>query len=398
MRPRAVCYGPAMRARALPPVAVALAGFLALAAAMGVGRFVYTPILPSMLAGLGLTTAAAGLVASANFLGYLAGAVAAAAIGAAGPRRQLLLVALLASALTTAAMGLATSLPVFLILRFAGGAASAFVLIFASALVLDWLAAAGRSGLAAVHFAGVGAGIAISAILVAELAARGCDWRCLWVVSGAVCLASLAVVARLLPGEHGPQGTSAPARGARLDRQLLPLIAAYGLFGFGYVITATFLSTIVRTTPGLATAEPVIWLAVGLAAVPSVALWTWIGRRIGSPRAFAVAAVVEAAGVAASVLATTPPAVIAAAALLGGTFMGLTALGLTAARDLAEGDARSNIALLTASFGLGQTIGPAFAGLAHDLGGGFLLPSLVAAAALVLAAILVVGRPRERRR
>src|SRR5689334_1200507 len=115
-------------------VALALGGMVALAAGLGIGRFVYTPILPAMAEGVGLSKAEAGLIASANFVGYLAGALLAAVPRLPGPRRTWLLGALALGALTTSAMGLVSSLWAFLALRCAGGAASAFVLIFASAL------------------------------------------------------------------------------------------------------------------------------------------------------------------------------------------------------------------------------------------------------------------------
>ncbi len=373
---------------------VALGGLLALAAAMGIGRFVYTPILPFMVDGLGLSKPAAGVIASANFLGYLLGALAASSAALPGGRQRWLIAALALSAITTGIMGTWTSLPVFLLLRFVGGVASAFVLVFASALVLDHLATAGRSGLAALHFAGVGCGIAVSAVLVAGLAAGGFDWQAHWFASGALSLFALGAVMGLVPRESatGPAAAAASSNDA-IDRRLVALIVAYGLFGFGYVITATFISTIVRASAELQSLEPVIWLAVGLTAAPSVALWTWAGRRLGNDRAIALACLAEGVGVALSVLATSMIAIVLAAALLGGTFMGITALGLIHARHLSTGDPRRSLAYMTAAFGLGQMIGPSFAGFAYDFGDSFLLPSLVAAAALVVASGLVVNQP-----
>ena len=381
-----------MGSATLRPAAVATGGLVALAAAVGIGRFVYTPILPFMEAGIGFTKAEAGLIASANFLGYLLGALGASWQALPGERRTWLVVTLGLSTLTTGLMGLTDSMAAFLALRFTGGVASAFVLVFASALVLDRLAAAGRSGLSAIHFAGVGCGIAVSAVLVAELAAAGHGWRAHWIASGAVSAIALAMAWVLVPGGSTTSRPADPSHDGRADKRLVALIVAYGLFGFGYVITATFISTMVRSAAEIRALESVVWLVVGLAAVPSVALWTWIGRRWGNDRSLALACLVEGVGVAMSVLVTGKLAVVVSAALLGGTFMGITALGLIRARDLSSGDPRRSLALMTAAFGLGQMIGPAFAGFSHAFGDSFLAPSLVAAAALVIAAGLVLDR------
>jgi predicted MFS family arabinose efflux permease len=378
------------------PMALALGGLIALAAAMGVGRFVYTPILPNMQEALGLSKAAAGLIASANFLGYLIGALLAAAPHLPGGRRNWLLGALLVSAATTAAMGLASAMPAFLMLRAIGGAASAFVLVLASALVLDRLAAAGRTGLFALHFAGVGTGIAVSALVVSVLQALGEDWRVLWYAVGGVSLAAAAAVAWLiLPADPPHAGFAGPVAEATTRRGLPALVCAYGLFGFGYVITATFLVAIVRASPPLRSVEPLVWLTVGLTAAPSVALWARVSLRLGIPRTFSIACVVEAVGVAASVLWPSVIGALVAAALLGGTFMGLTALGLSGARRLAPAKLRPVIAVMTASFGFGQIAGPALAGLLSEHTGGFAVPSLLAAAALLAAAVIVTRVPAD---
>jgi len=369
-------------------VSIAIGGLLAIAAAIGIGRFVYTPILPPMIEALGLSKTQAGLIASANFLGYLIGALLAAMPTVPGSRRFWLIGALTVSALTTGAMGLFGTMPAFLVLRFVGGAASAFVLIIASTVVLERLATAGRSGLSALHFAGVGSGIAMSAALVAAMVLLGHDWRALWLASGAVSLLALLAVA-IMP-DRAAIPAPLPARGADDTGRasLRRLIIAYGLFGFGYIITTTFLVTIVRTTPVIRGLEPVIWIIFGLAAAPSVALWAWIARRFSISTAFALACVIEAAGVLASVAWQTAIGMLAAAILVGGTFMGITALGLIRARALATGEPRRALALMTGAFGLGQIVGPAFAGTLSDNLGSFTVPSIAAAAALLLAAAL----------
>lgn len=385
-----------MIATPVRPLPLALGGATAMAAAMGLGRFLYTPLLPSMVEALGLTKGQAGLIASANFVGYLAGALAAAALPAVpGGARRWMLVALAASALSTGAMGAVASMPAFLTLRFIGGVASAFTLVFASSLVLDRLAAAGRGGLSAAHFAGVGAGIALSAVLTAALHALGADWRAMWFGGGALSLLALAVTAALIPDAPAPSTAAAGPAAPRAGPGLWALAVAYGLFGFGYVITATFIIAIVRGPGAVAGAETAVWIVVGLAAMPSVAVWTAVGRRIGLTSAFALASLVEAVGVAASVVWDGAVGLGVSATLLGGTFVGLTALGLMAARTLAAGDARRRLAAMTAAFGAGQIVGPIVAGYGHDLTGSFLWPSMLAAAGLCAGAALVLARYRR---
>jgi len=364
------------------PISIASGGLLAMAAGIGIGRFVYTPILPPMVEALGLSKSEAGLIASANFVGYLLGALLAT-LRLPGSRRAWLIGALLVNAAGLAAMALASSLAAFLVLRLVAGIASAVALIFASALVLDRLAAAGRPRLSAVHFAGVGSGIAVSAALVAMLH----DWRTMWLASAVLAVAAALAVWQLIPRDHPGSQVGAAAPRPPLPPGFVPLATAYGLFGFGYIITATFIVAMVRGSAEIAHLEPVIWVMFGLSAAPSVALWTAIAARWSIRRTYAIAALAEALGVAVSALWLTPATVIAASVFVGGTFMGLTALGLLAARE-GEGDPRGRIALLTAVFSAGQIVGPAFAGYLYDRTGSFVVPSWAAVAALVMAAAL----------
>ena len=377
-----------MSQRSSSPVAIAVGGLIAMAVGIGLGRFVYTPILPPMMAALGLSKSTFGLIASANFAGYLIGAIGATRTTLPGPARAWLPGALVLSAVTTAAMGLTTSVVAFMILRFLGGLASALVLILSSALVLGQLAAARRPHLASLHFAGVGIGIAASATLVAVQGAIGANWTAMWLISGAMSLLGALAVSLLISGHTPPPSSPITTANPRRDPRLARMTTAYGLFGFGYVITATFLVAIVRATPAIRDLESSIWIVVGLAAAPSVMIWTFTARRIGIPAAFAIAALTEAVGVLASVIAPNAVGICIAAILVGGTFMGLTALGLLRGRELAQGDPRQVMAAMTGAFGVGQIVGPALAGVVSDALGGFTVPSLAAAGALVAAAWL----------
>jgi len=293
------------------------------------------------------------------------------------------------SAVTTGGIGIAEGMPAFLALRFVGGVASAFVIVFSSYLILNRLAASGHGALTSIHMAGVGTGIAATAVLVWALSWIGLGWREMWMGGGLLAGAAVAAVLVLVP--DAPETPVAGAgRAGRSDPRLLALTVAYGLFGFGYVITATFIVSIVRGAPEIRALEPVVWLLFGLAAIPSVPAWIAIGRRIGLAQAFAVACLVEAVGVAASVVSSGAVALVIGAALLGGTFMGLTALGFGAARNLPGVDARRALAQLTAAFGLGQIAGPLVAGYGYDLTGSFFLPSMIAAAGLCLAFVLTI--------
>lgn len=371
--------------KAASPLRLAVAGMIAMAVAMGIGRFVYTPILPGMMEELGLSTADAGWIASANYLGYLVGALAAAGGWAHGRERLLMFSGLAASAMLAGSMGLTESMAAFLLIRFLAGLASAFVMVFMSSIVFGHLLAASRNDLQALHFGGVGLGIAASSALMAILVTEHAGWAAGWLWSAVLSVCGFAVVTLLV-------GSTAPANGVTgrepalpKDRSLLKIILAYGLFGFGYVVTATFLVAIVRQGGGGRVFEATVWMVTGLAGFPSVWLWQKISARIGLYTAYAVGCLVEVVGVTASVAMGGTIGPLLGGLLLGGTFIAITALGLQTARQLVPQASRRIFAVMTASFGLGQIVGPIVAGLLAQASGNFVLASIVAAAVLLVS-------------
>jgi len=375
----------------------ALAGAMAMAIGMGIGRFAYTPILPGMMEGLGLSASDAGLIASSNYVGYLIGAILAGGAWGQGRERSMAYLGTGGTAVLTAAMGLTDAIPIFLLIRFLAGVASAFMMIFISTIIFNQLARTEQSGLQSLHFGGVGIGITVSAVLTAAVFLLGLDWQMNWFAAAAVSgLGFLAVV--WLMGRDRYESPSQARREPplRWTTPLARITLAYAIFGAGYIVTATFLVAIVRQDEGGALVESGVWMAAGLAGAPSVWLWSRIARRVGLATAFGIGCMVEAVAVVASVAVGGYGAQLLAGALLGGTFIAVTAIGLQIGRSLAGDAPRRALAIMTAAFGVGQIIGPLLAGVAADSTGSFFVPSIGAAAALFASGLIGLSATRPR--
>ena len=364
-----------------------IGGILALAAAMGIGRFAYTPLLPAMQQAAGLDPTQAGLLAAANYAGYLAGALLAAFAVPASGRILILLVSAVSVAATTALMATTTDLGAWGVIRFVAGLASAGVLVIASGLVLDDLRCQGQASLSGWLFSGVGLGIVISGVVV-RLTGDTLGWRGDWLLLALLATAAIYPCWRWLPraaSENPPAATSSPATVGDHAEGIahVLLFAAYFLEGIGYIVTGTFLVAIVDGTPGLRGIGADVWIVVGLAVIPSVFLWAKLAGRAGYARALAGAYALQAAGIALPI-AGGAGAAFASAVLFGGTFAGITALTLALAGHVAPGHSARLIGMLTAVFGVGQMIGPVLAGFIVSRARDF-TPALAAASVLILA-------------
>jgi MFS family permease len=394
--------------RSLPQNLVA--GVLALVIAMGIGRFAYTPILPAMQERFDLSNAAAAALASSNYIGYLLGAVLAAFVPADRPQDMVLRVSLWTVAATTILVGLTTNFPAWFALRFVAGLAGAGVFVLGSAVVLDELSRRGQLGLSGILYSGPGIGIALSGLVVlllnGLLAGEPAMWRANWLLLGILAFTLVFPCAAWLPlGKASDQrsgrvtGDAAPtkeevaasdlaATGATFALTLLGL--AYFLEGIGYIVTGTFLPTIVESLPGLGGLGAGAWILVGLAAAPSTVLWALAASRSGAVVALAVAFTLQAAGILLPVVSPAWWAAAGSAVLFGGTFTGISALTLTYARRLTEtrGSGRA-IGLLTAVYGVGQVLGP-LAAARLTIGADGFEPALVAASAVVTLGALLM--------
>jgi len=354
----------------------------ALAGAMGVGRFVFTPVLPLMEAQAHLTSAQASTLATSNYLGYLIGAVLGIMLPALSRTRLALRVSGVILVVTLAAMPVTRDVAAWAALRGLAGVASAVIFMVAGNTILSELAS-GRPHMTGWAYGGVGAGIALSGALVAVVRSIG-DWQAAWSASAA--LTTLLLAAAWFVGVTGPAERPTAPSGAqesapRHARWFAILAVSYFLEGAGYIVAGTFLVAAISAT-GPSWLSSSVWIIVGAAAVPSCAAWTLLSRHVSRPTLITGALILQAVGIALPALTGAVPAALAAAVLFGATFIGITTLSLATGRHLRVPRA---IAILTAGYGIGQVIGPLV--VEPTLHGGYHQALLVGAGLVLMAGV-----------
>ena len=374
----------------------ALACMVTLAVAMGLGRFAFTPMLPIMLSEGKLELAGGGLLASLNYLGYFFGAVSCAAIGIKAS--SMVRGGLLATAVLLVGMGLLHSFIGWGVLRAAAGVMSAWVFVFASGWGLRRLAETNSPMLAGVIYTGPGIGIAMTGLLGGALGRWGSEAG--WIGLGLLAVVLIAVIWRVFDdGERvgvAPGGTAASpaaatgsASGSASARSdAIWLVALYGLAGFGYIITATFLPVIARQALPGSPWPDFFWPLFGAAIIPGALIGARAPVHWDNRLLLAAAYALQALGVVFSVAWPTIAGFALGSLLLGMPFTAITLFAMREARRLRGNAAAGLIGYATASYGVGQIIGPLFAAPLAQRTGSFQLPLLVAAAALALGAVL----------
>ena len=339
---------------------ILIGGIISLAVAMGIGRFAFTPMMPLMLRD-GIIDIAAGTEwAAANYLGYLIGALSASRFGKHTRRGMML--GLAGIGITTLGIVFAGSTLPWLgaILRGAAGIFSAWVLVCTSGWCLNALAARQASKQGSWIYTGVGLGITVTGVLTwlggqqsasslwLELGALGC--------AGTV-LAMVCMKDRLsAPSVPVPRAVSSSAPEARQGNAAL--VICYGIFGFGYIIPATFLPTMARQLSSDPQIFGLTWPIFGLAATVSVALvsrWMSGWKRT---RVWALAQGCMALGTLLPLFVNALWSITVSAVLVGGTFMVVTMAGLQLARERMPADPTMLLGRMTAGFAAGQIIGP----------------------------------------
>ncbi len=366
--------------------------------ALGFGRFAYALLLPSMRSQLHWTYATAGLMNSANAAGYLAGAIATGAISRRIGVRRAFLANLAVSVVTLFAMSAASGTGLLLVVRFISGVSGAITFITGAGLAAEILATSSPGKVAAVlglYFAGGGAGIALSGLAIGPLldsAAGTGDWRLGWIVLGAIALLFLLVAtpAVLIAKDPPPPPKTSQRWPAR---RMTPLIAAYGLFGVGYIAYMTFVVAFLEGERVGPAEISLFWLVLGILSIGGVFAWAQPISRLRGGQGVSLVLAVVMVGTLLPLISRSPWATMGSAVLFGVSFLSVvTAVTAVARRLLHRHFWTPAIAGLTVVFALGQSLGPVLSGFLSSGPSGLRTGLALSPALLALASLVALGQ------
>ena len=396
----------------------------ALAVAMGIGRFAFTPILPLMIQEGTVHLAQTAWLSSSNYIGYLVGALSLLKSN----RHPLFVVLGLTLVTLTTWLASLSSFGWLLVLRFLAGVASAWVLVSISAFAINWLKSRQviSSGLI---YTGVGIGITLTGLICSYFIFQSATVNVaaqsslsplssrLWQYLGVIALLATLLVTFLLakinshPASTAAASTAAakanPSKATHTNPtsssipppaklKLANVLTAYGLFGFGYILPATFLPQIAKQWLS-GQSYLLIWPFFGLAAALSVVLSQGLQRRYNNVSllgVWRVSQIIMAVGTLLPALWQSLAGLMLSALMVGGTFMVVTMAGLQVAASQVTHYPKYNLsALMTASFAFGQLIGPLTALIAT--GKNIWLALLPVSAIVLLIGVALLWRPYQ---
>ena len=365
-----------------------LASFIALIMAMGIGRFSLTPQLPHLISEGQIDLTGAGLIAAANYLGYLLGALDAIRAKRPDQVQGRLHAGLWLCVVLTLISVLAQGFWPHLLLRFGTGIASAWVMVMITSLSQHLAVTANRPRLGALVFAGPGVGVLLTGLLALVANLWGQNSATLWLIYAA---AALIMVLAILPILPQPATLPAATHISQPDTRqpgIGHLGAIYGLYGLGYIIPATFLSQMASAQFHGQWQADLFWPAFGLCAAIGVVLISLRRPTPGTTGYWLMGGLgIQALGVLACLLPSSTG--LALGVILCGTpFLACMPLVMQRSRELAPHATQRNAALLTACFAVGQLAGPLLAALSSHFSGTLHPALLIAASGLMLAAML----------
>ncbi len=388
---------------------IAIMAVVTVIGALGFARFGYTMILPSMKEGLSLSDAQAGDLATGNMIGYLVLAITCGFLASRfGPRIIITIFMLIISG-SMLFTGAAPSFQVALLGRTLTGVGSGGTNVPVMGLIPAWFAAKRRGLATGMAVSGSSFGMLITGYLIPAILNRyGAEgWRYSW-----FCLAGLTFVIAVLcylilrnrPVEKGlspiatkreeanPGKAKSSSLGWGLVYKSAPvwhLALIYVLFGFSYIIYATFFARYLIWEAGFTTeAAGALWSATGALSIISGFIWGSVSDVLGRKYGLAIVYFLQFLCFTIFGLWKGMPGYYLSALLFALTAWSIPAIMAAATGDLLGARlAPAALGFVTLFFGIGQAFGPFLAGRIADATGSYTLAFVIAGAAALVGAL-----------
>jgi MFS family permease len=394
-------------------------GTLGIFACLGLGRFALGMLLPSMASSLHLTYTEMGLIGTGNFVGYLAGVLFSGLWAIRiGPRR-LIFAALLTVSGTMMLSSMAQSFAYLLAVYTLTGAGSGASNVPIMALVSSWFTSRMRGKAAGFIVIGSGFAIIFTGKFIPYVnAVKGAEgWRMSWLIlSGIAALVALVCLTLLRdrPEQKGLKPIGADVTQAEHSYQpvvekaeqdihrhglIYHLGAIYFLFGYTYVIYATFVvTTLVKERGFTEAAAGNLWSLVGFLSLLSGPVFGTLSDKLGRKAGLALVFSFQVASY--LLMACCMPGVFL---YLSIALYGVVAWSIPSIMAATVGDhygplqAAKAFGFVTFIFGFGQITGPAVAGVMAETTGSFTTSFFMAAGLAALAILLTLFLKKPHR-
>lgn len=366
---------------------------LAGAIGLGVARFGYALVLPDMRRSLGWSYADAGFMNTANAAGYLLGAFSAAlVVRALGSFRTLMAGAVLC-VVALALSGLTADFALLSVARFLAGVGAAFGFVAGGVMAAAIASRHARRGafLLSLFYIGPGIGIFATGLLVPLLLDHlgPGSWELAWLAMAGVTLAF--TLALLLARGESVAASRTAQEGRTPLLPMLALLAAYLVFGAGYIGYATFMIAWVQTSGGGALLQAVFWSTLGIGAMLSPWLSSPVITRWRGGLPFAVLAAATVVAAALPLLSIATPLLLLSAFVFGGALTSVVASTTAFVREnYPARQLPGAIGAMTTAFGIGQVMGPVATGHVTDLIGGLGAGLWVSAGLLAICSLVAL--------
>jgi predicted MFS family arabinose efflux permease len=372
--------------------------------ALGFARFGYTMILPSMKQGLGLSESQAGDLATSNMIGYLVLAVTSGLLASRFGPRIIITIFMLVTSLGMLATGLAPSFSWALLTCLVMGFGSAGSNVPVMGLVSAWFSAERRGLASGIVVSGSSFGLLITGLLIPAILRRydNSGWRISWVFL-AVLGALIAVLCWLFLRDRPSDSEPNPAQRSRSSPLQWGLIyktpsiwllgGIYVLFGFSYIIYATFFARYLVSEAGF-TIETAgaLWSTVGTLSIVSGFIWGSVSDLVGRKYGLAIVYLLQGLCYVLFGLWKAPAGPYVSALLFAVTAWSIPAIVAATAGDLLGARlAPAALGFITLFFGVGQAAGPFVAGRIAESSGSYTIAFVTAGIAAGLGAAVSIA-------